>query len=278
MTKPENKAPRESFVIVDNGEEPCLAYLNSSLADIEADCGAHFKSHFAVVRKSDFDDLQAEIAKMLACPSCGEEYTYGVGTYDAKLQSQLDEKTAEVERLKCEPPACQTYEVECEALGRLCEQLEIDCSCCYDKQDLIRLIKGDFDNLRAELAEKTAEADRLREALEVENNKARERFLEAEKMRDRADVHRAETTEKVAEIAKLRAELDEAKTEIKLLTSACHSRANERDHNYDLAASFQAENKRLREAISKSICFHFCDCLCPLCEALNLKQEEPGER
>lgn len=53
-----------------------------------------------------------------------------------------------------QPPKCQTYEVECETLGLLCEKLGIDCSCCYDKEDLINLISGKFTEAKTNTQEK----------------------------------------------------------------------------------------------------------------------------
>lgn len=61
-----------------------------------------------------------------------------------------------------EPPQCQNYEVECETLGRLCEDLGLDCSGCYDKEDLTRLIKMEFDRKDEAAREETRV---LREAL-----------------------------------------------------------------------------------------------------------------
>lgn len=40
------------------------------------------------------------------------------------------------------------YEVESEAIGKLCQELGLDTSCCYDKDDLIRLVKTAFENAK----------------------------------------------------------------------------------------------------------------------------------
>ena len=61
---------------------------------------------------------------------------------------------------------CQNYEVECEVLGRLCEELGLDCSNCYDKADLISLIKTDNEELKDDHAQLLEEKKILVGALE----------------------------------------------------------------------------------------------------------------
>lgn len=55
--------------------------------------------------------------------------------------------------------------IEVEAIGRLCEELRLDTSCCYDTEDLIRLIKNQFDIQREssdELKKSSQRYERLR--------------------------------------------------------------------------------------------------------------------